>query len=364
MKRIIQVVFIMAFAFLIFLPVLFFNFSQTVSQQENRNLAPKPVFIKNKFLNKNIFSECDDYFQDHFGFREQLIFVNNKNPLKVEQSISNKQVLEGKDRWYFYLYGGNLKDFCKRNLLNSAELESFANKVKNTVAWCKEQNILCLFLICPNKHSVYEEYFPFDRPNGITRADQITKVFDELNVDYIFPRDFLISQKKNYDIPLYYEAGTHWNSLGSFIVYSLLKQKLSDFFPNIKFPEPNWKIASIDQTANDTVLFLAGLDPNLRLSSTTRFQIENGNISEYCSYIKNDGVNGVHTQGADKKLPRALIYRDSFFAALEPFVSPLFSEAEYIWKNFQEEDKNYVLQYKPDIIIFEVVERNAPTIVQ
>ena len=86
--------------------------------------------------------------------------------------------------------------------------------------------------------------------------------------------------------------------------------------------------------------------------------------NNYYTYIKNDGMDGIHTQGAGKNLPRALIYHDSFFTALEPFVSPLFSEAEYIWKQFREEDKEYVLQYKPDIIIFEAVERYAPTIVQ
>ena len=70
------------------------------------------------------------------------------------------------------------------------------------------------------------------------------------------------------------------------------------------------------------------------------------------------------TKGTDENLPRALIFRDSFFTALEPFASPLFSEAEYRWKNFSDEDKSSVLLYKPDIIIFECVERYGPGLVR
>ena len=87
------------------------------------------------------------------------------------------------------------------------------------------------------------------------------------------------------------------------------------------------------------------------------------NRTEIENYLKNEGTNGVHTKGTNENLPRALIFRDSFFYALEPFISPMFSEAEYKWKQFNESDKEYILKYKPDIIIFEAVERYAPNIV-
>ncbi|MDR1956427.1 MAG: hypothetical protein LBQ30_06190, partial [Treponema sp.] len=53
-----------------------------------------------------------------------------------------------------------------------------------------------------------------------------------------------------------------------------------------------------------------------------------------------------------------IIFRDSFFTALEPFASAQFSSAEYIWRSFNESEKQYILANKPDIIIWEVVERS------
>ena len=188
------------------------------------------------------------------------------------------------------------------------------------------------------------------------------KVFDELSVPYIFPRDYLISKKSEYDFPLYYETDTHWNFQGAHLVSILLQNAIESLFPNVAFPKIEYE-TKISYGINPTdIPPMLGLEPQ----NNTQIQLTpvGRDNSDFYTYIKNDDRNGVHTKGTDKSLPRALIYRDSFFIALEPFVSPLFSEAEYIWKQFREEDKEYVLQYKPDIIIFEAVERSAPQIVQ
>ena len=77
------------------------------------------------------------------------------------------------------------------------------------------------------------------------------------------------------------------------------------------------------------------------------------------THILKEDQGRVYTKGNNPDLPRAIVFRDSFFIALEPFVSPLFSEVDYIWKPFNESYKNYILEYKPDIIIFESVERDS-----
>ena len=53
-------------------------------------------------------------------------------------------------------------------------------------------------------------------------------------------------------------------------------------------------------------------------------------------------------------LPKLLVFRDSFFTAVEPFVSRNFSKSMYIWTSY---DQNVVDNENPDIVIWEVVER-------
>lgn len=364
MKNKTRIIFIITTLIIISLPIIFFNSKKTVSEKEKRTLAEKPKIIKDNHLNGKIFTEYDDYFQDHLGLRDQLIQIDTCNPCKIKVSTTIGRAIEGKNGWYFYTDpsdGNNLMDFYKRNLFNEIQIEQFSKKICETVEWCKEQNIDCIFLIGPNKHTIYGENYPYERPDGITRADQITQIFNTLGVNYVFPRDYIVSKKREFNYPLYYETDTHWNQAGAYLASTLLKEKIQNIFPETKFPEIEYDISIYESETGGDLL------PMLKLAQAKSTQISLTPIghsnNDFYSYVTNEGRDNVHTKGANKRLPRALIYRDSFFSALEPFVSPLFSEAEYHWKNFETSDKDYVLKYKPDIIIFESVERYAPTIV-
>lgn len=361
MKQFIQISFVICFFIVVFLPLLKFNKNGMVAKQENRNLATKPYLLKENRFNKNLFSEYDQYLNDRFGGRNVLISLNSKVKYDVlHGALYNDKALKGKNGWFYYIYnndGNNLKDFYKTNLYNEQELELFKKNVKNTAEWCINQNISCIFLVCPNKHNIYPEFYPFDRPEGITRADQLVSVLEELGVNYLFPRDYLISKKAEYDFPLYYETDTHWNSQGAYLVSVLLREKIQGLFQNIKFPEIEYETKITYNMSGDILPML-----NIKESTRTVPVLEKVGDEKFYTYLKNeyvDGVHTIHTKGIDYNLPRALIFRDSFFTALEPFISPLFSEAEYLWKHFCEDDKDYVLQYKPDIIIFEAVERSS-----
>ena len=307
--------------------------------------------------------EYDKYFQDHFGFREQLIQLDIKNPLKITSSPIINDGIKGKNGWYFYSSisdGNNMIDFYKRNLFDSIQIEQFSKHISDTTDWCKENGIKFIFLIAPNKHSVYEEFFPGNRPEGITRADQITDIFDKLGVPYIFPRDFLISKKADYDFPLYYETDTHWNSLGAYLTSTLLYKEFSSFFPNITFPKIKYDIEIYYSMTSGDILPMLGIE-NAK-STHPEFKPVGFKNTDFYTYVKNDGRKLI-TNGSNKEYPRALVFCDSFMELLEPFISPFFSEAEYIHHQFSESDKELILEFKPDIIIFESIERSAQSIV-
>ncbi|MBQ9627110.1 MAG: hypothetical protein IJR40_08040 [Treponema sp.] len=365
MKRIIQIIFITCAILALSLPILKFNRSGSISERENRTLAAKPNLFKENRFNKNFFSECDAYFTDRFGGRNILISINNAINKTLHAVVANDLAIKGKDGWLYYINandGNNLSDFLKTNLMSKEDLLDFKRRTNEAIAWCEANGIKCIFLICPNKHSIYPENYIFARPEGVTRADQITKVFDELDAPYFFTRDYLISKKSEYNFPLYYETDTHWNPHAAYLVSQLMREKIQNYFPNINFPQIEYE-RKIDYS-----MTMGDILPMLKIKEAKSTQVTlspaRQKIDNFYTYIKYEGRNGVHTKSADSTLPRALIFRDSFFSALEPFVSPFFSEAEYHWRQFSEADKDYVLQYKPDIIIFEAVERGATTIVQ
>ena len=367
MKKYFQILFIIIVVFVFTLPVIRFNKNGTISEKENRNLATKPFILENNSFNELLFKEYDAYFSDRFGGRYRLINLNTrlKQIINGDSLIYNDNAIQGKNGWWFYISesdGNNLEDFYKRNLLDNQQLLEFEEKVKKTKEWFNEQNIPCIFLVCPNKHSVYSENYYFKRPKGITRSDQLVNVFEKQNISYIFPRDYLISKKTEYDYPLYFETDTHWNSQGAYLTSLLLKETIEKSFPNIQFPIIKYETnVHYSMTAGDILPMLGVAESKSTLIDFTPIGCNN---SDYYEYILNAGVGGVHTKGTNKNLPSAIIYRDSYFNAMEQFISPLFSEAEYKWKQFDETEKDYILEHKPDIVIFENVERYSLTIVQ
>lgn len=367
MKR--NITFIFAFLILIFIPLIFFDKKSVSSKTENRNLAVLPPLIENGNLNpqRTHGNFYDSYFSDRFGFREKYIFLSNSISQKLSEFDSvmiNKLALKGKSGWYFYIRkddGDNASDFLKTNLLSDEELENFKSRIQSAVDFCESNNIKFLFVIGPNKHSVYSEFYPFARPSpdAKTRADQLTQVLDELQVPYVFPRDYLLSLKTKEKVPLYYETDTHWNPLGAYHAFEKIFPIIKSDFPETQFPQIEYKTTWKTEITNHDILPMLGIEK----AKTTEVQVLPADGKQNYTYLQNEGVQGVHTVSENKSLPRALIFRDSFFSALEPFTSPLFSEAEYIWKNFGAEDKARVLEFKPDIIIFESVERKSPSIV-
>ena len=267
---------------------------------------------------------------------------------------------EGKSGFFYYLNkrdGDNLSDFLKNNLVTQHQFDLAIEKVKYFLNITSRLKIPLLFVIGPNKHSIYPEFFSHSRPEGITRADQLTRIFDSLNATYVFPRDFFLQVKSTLSTPLYFETDTHWNSLGAFYAFQLIKQRIQAFFPNVTFPDIHYDISSRK---------VHGFGDMLRISHPIKQKNpfctivdivpSKGSSAYYNITYESKRTREIQAKSHDSSLPRALVFRDSFFISLIPFVSPLFSFIDYHWTKW---DTNRVLEAKPNLIIFEMVERHC-----
>jgi hypothetical protein len=351
--------FMLIFLAIISLPLVFIDRKSVVSEKENRALAVYPEIISNgSIMPINTLPKLfDSYINDRFGFRNLAVSLINKINKNVK--IINGNVVIGKENWLFYSSpedGSNISDFFKVNLFSKIDLENLIKNIENRFAWCNDNGIKFFILIAPNKHNIYPEYYPIDRPEGITRTDQIINALpDNLKNIVIYPLNELMQNKsKNY--PLYYEIDTHWNASGAKCAFDVMFMKIKNDFPHIVFPE-------IIFTTEISYSSFGDIVPMSGFASYGKNTIPNVHPAEgwetYYKYGKNEGNQGVITTNVNKTLPKAIIFRDSFFSALEPFISSIFEEAEYHWRWFNPTEKEYILKNKPDIIIWEIVERSV-----
>jgi hypothetical protein len=356
-------IFIVSFLLIVIFPALFTDTESGYSKDENRMLATFP----NPFLDnaENIFRQTDNYINDRIGFKKHFVRLNTTINLSILRGKRNNDVLIGKNDWLFYiskLEGNNLLDFQKQNLFDDSAMRNFIEQINERVTWCEEHGIQFIFLVPPNKHNVYPEYYPMERPAGPTRTDQIMNNLPAEILDKtIFLRDYLLSRKSGDSDLLYYETDTHWNGLGAYYAYEAILEKLREYFPRTEFPDIKFTKTVFERPGGDLV-------PMLGLASfgkTTEVQVEpEKGWPAYYTYKDNTETDRFVTGNINKDLPKAVIFRDSFFVALAPFTSSIFSQAEYIWKSFEEEDTRHILEAMPDIVIWETGERRLGNIPQ
>jgi hypothetical protein len=157
-------------------------------------------------------------------------------------------------------------------------------------------------------------------------------------------------------MPLYFETDTHWNAAGAYRAFEMLFDSIKKKFPQTAFPvieftteisyEPYGDIPGMSGFTSYGKCTIPDIHPVNGWESFYQYGKKEGN-----------GVSGIITRNNSPTLPKAIIYRDSFFSSLEPFTSCIFSSAEYHGRWLTESEKDYILENKPDLIIWEMVER-------
>lgn len=342
---------------MLLVPLLLLDTKTIVSAQENRNLAPMPKPITKFDINWKYFSELEEYIKDRFGLRDYLISLNMKIQYGLLGRQGNSRALIGKEGWLYYIdpnYGANYSDFMKLNTVSEEEVAAFVKAVKDRADWCEQNGIKFLLLIPPNKHNVYPEYYPFVRPSGVTRTEQFLAGLDKEKIRYIYPKEALIANKGTSEV--YYKTDTHWNPLGALVAFGEIKKEIKNIFPRTRFSDIEFVQSTKEIPGRGDIVPMLGLTSYGTITEV-KYQPKGMAWSDIYTYEKNLKKDGIIVNGKNTKLPTAIIYRDSFANNLEPFTSTLFSKAEYIWHWFEKSDKEYVLANKPDIVIWEIVEK-------
>jgi hypothetical protein len=386
-KKGITAFFVVLFVTSIVLPSILLDTKSEFSKLERRVLAKPPKLSANDKADSKpiepLSRQIDAYINDRFAFRSQLISMTTWVNFFILGKSHDKKLLVGKDRWLFYLdktLGDEFANFKKSNLFNEDQMAAFLAQIKLVNATCERNNIKFIFMIVPTTSSVYPEQYPFPRPEGMSLANQILAALPEnIKEKTIFPLDYFLSKKKEHSQPLYYNNGLHWNKLGCYYAYKLLYNKLKPVFPFI--PDIQFKFTPYKDPGEDnyTILWwgikkfgdfleLLRIEPVDGWNNYYKYLVCNNVVENefntVVGYASKKGKYGIITENKDKRLPTAVIMRDSYFVDLEPFTSSMFSYAEYIWT--QPEKRNIVyldqMPQKPDVFIWEIAERGLEAI--
>jgi alginate O-acetyltransferase complex protein AlgJ len=286
------------------------------------------------------------------------------------KSSSNPRVLIGKDDWLFFVDpadGNSFEDYRRNDPLSPGELRDWKIALQAKYRWLKQRGIQYLFVIAPDKHSIYGEYIP-SRVRQVgkqSRFDQLLEYMHGSKVPILDLRPALL-QAKTKGL-LYYKTDTHWNDLGAAVAQYEIMRHLAKYDPNLHPTDYRVSDFSLLQHSGDIAnmlnlsSYLKEMAPRLRRTlPPCNKQIAEGAPDNPNRAFFTDWAffTECRTDG-----PRALIFRDSFFTYLQPYIAQYFSKTFYVWvwPDFNQLEQ-YLEYHAPNIVIEERVERGLKSI--
>ncbi len=340
---------------------------KAISTVEKRALSQLPNSPKTAKDIRAFPESFEKYYSDNFGLRDWFTTFYKLAKYRIGDSPS-KDVTIGKNGWFFV---GSIKYGYKRyrdpigdvrnvNLYSHHELQIVSKYMKGLQSWLNKKGIKYVFVIAPNKHTIYFDQLPdyISKEHDRSATDQLFEHLQKhTNVNIVDLREPLIQAKEIHQ--LYYKTDSHWNFYGANIAQYEIMVEIEKLFPNQIHPEIKPMRDGMKRSGD-----IANLLGVRILKDHNPLPI----FRDTCRLTRHPlGAKGrtTHTFICEGQKLNAVILRDSFFNALEPYFARKFNRSTYIWKwddqNYSSLTK-YIELEKPDIVIEEWVERSLPFI--
>ena len=338
-----------------------FDFDLEAVNTENRSKATLPdISLTTKSI-REYPKNFETYFNDNFGMRDLLIRGYNYLSYFCFSKSPSDRVLIGKEGWLFYSAGHIIEEYRGIKLLTNNQLHQWRKVLMQRQDNLKAHDIHYLFVVPPNKHSIYSEYLPdyITKVGDITPLDQIASLKQNCGqLPFLDLRPPILKAKLQN--PMFYKFDTHWNKLAGYFAYKEIISEISNWYPELHTLEFD-KIKFIEKTdiASDMARMIGLPDilkePRQSIKAqlyARKSKIQIVELSDKYKQIK------LRSKFCNKSRLRAVVFHDSFVWAFASYFSECFSEILFIQSRYNQDIVNEILaQYKPDIIIEECVER-------
>lgn len=350
--------------------LLFAGPTRDVSLVEKRKLAPLPEFSLNRASLASFPSRFEAYFNDHFGGRDSLIRLHHLVKVKWLKTSPVDKVLLGKDGWLFFTENRMVDSIRGVNPLSPEELAGVRRNLELRQTMLASFGVRYLLVLAPNKQSIYPEFLPdMVRPFvGPSRLDQIVTYMGLSSTVPILDLRPPLRKAGEREL-VYLTKDTHWNQRGAYVAYRSIMEVLGEWFPALTPPLAEDAVVqtrepSVRGDLADMLLLkhlMSEEAPFVRVKEPAAVADEaiNSYLKQFDTRYSID-YQRPFARRSPKGTLRAMVFRDSFFTDVLPFIAENFSQSVYFYEPFNEELFYKVMfrQMKPDVVIEEVIERN------
>lgn len=362
-----QFIYITIFMFCLLIPGVysFISPANQMSQQEKRSLNRLPGIPLTRQEVSDFPAQFDAYYQDNFGFRSTFLSAYHSLKYWLKDSTGSNVIYGSEPDWLFYTNNQEdpIGDFRNSNQFTPENLEQFILNLSAKQQWLAEQGIEYLFILTPSKHYIYPEFLP----KYIKRLEQINikdQLADELKkhpeINFLDLTE-TIWQQRNHQL-LYFKADTHWNYFaGNIAQYEIINQvnHLLDQSTSIRLWQTDEFKFQFNHQGDLAYLIKAGpqfAEPLMKPEFPECAEIDINQLLAPNSHYS------THCETNDLSI---LVYHDSFFNLLQPYISTHFGQVNYLKQRFNYKSAEAEINHSyPDLVIEQYLDRFLPTIYQ
>lgn len=360
--RIANIILVLIFITAIFVPLITVNkTSGKVSVTENRKLADFPKFkTADNNLNLHFINDFELWLNDNLGYRDKMVIANTVMQYEFFGKLTKTDTVIGKDNWLYYVTPEIIKDYQNLNLPTEVQLEQWARNLIRIDNYLKSKDISFITMLNLDKKTIYPEFYPNTilKAGSISRTDIFEKYIKEnTDLDFFTPKDALLKAKSHATVYSPRVDNAHWNKYGAFVGYLELIDRVKAYYPNVK--KLSFEDYEITTYQNETKIYNAisfsETDQNFKLKNESKAK----QIFDFFNDMKLINNNlSFRFENEDKSLPKVLVFGDSYiYGLLIPELAESFSEFTFIHSDNIDKMEYFVDLVKPEIVIFENVER-------
>ncbi|MBD5545372.1 MAG: hypothetical protein HDR01_14325 [Lachnospiraceae bacterium] len=351
-----DIIFSLAFMAMITIPLLCMNTEENVeSSMENRVLTSWPGWGFDKIYNEWYLH----YAEDRIGFREKAIVFFTKTVHSLFHEFAEELHMYGKEDYVFPADEGYIKSYQHLNT-DEELIDSLAIYLKNTKEYLEAKNIPFVFMICPDKKSIYGEYFPdcihVDEEQEGT-LELLSQKLDEAQVPYVIPvEEFREAAKSTQVYNRKYDCA-HWNDFGAFCGIQLVEEKFREQGSSAPILQEKDYVLSFEEM--QTMEFVdIPIHEQVPVYTLARKPELKTNESLEGALKRVEGTSIQHYKNPDAGSEETiLVFHDSFLQSNKKFFVSTYKEVYLISRQNYEGVQYYVNVLKPDLVLYENAER-------
>lgn len=319
----------------------------SMTSTENKELSAFPVLrAEDGSWNLEFFQEFEQYFQEHFAFRNELVYADAKIQTSLFQTSNHDSVICGKDGWLYY--ASTLGDYLGDSRMSDRQIYSLAHNLSLVSRYVEGKGSGFVLAVPPNKNTLYGENMPYYDSwvvDDVHNIDLLEPKLQELGVPYA---DLTGMFREAAPELLYLKRDSHWNQKGALMAYNCIMDTLGYVHQDYG-DSPITRAKDEDGDLNRMLYtFYGEKELNYRYEIGQEYTYTNDPKSVEDVWIETEGGTG---NGS------LLMFRDSFGNTLIPLIAGQFEKA-WFTKEVPYGLESLMEQHEVDTVIFEKVERN------